>query len=255
MNERKNITHARSKKDGITIFSDKFPLIGVETFLDENENIVSQYVLLKFEDIYDTSEISKRDSAKIIIFDILLIALSWVISIFTNHFGLFNAALIFSIIASRESFRFMRTFLKVKFKESSTARFHAAEHMAINAYNRLQRIPSLDEIKKSSRFAKYCSSQEYLIVQLGIFLILLSVIICYSCNIITYLLVTFGLAIFLLIIRKFKCFHFLQIFFVSKPTDKELTLALECLKQFENLENILDDLIDERDILCLLLNT
>lgn len=237
MNELKKITHARSKNNGITIYSNKFPIVGVETFLDENENIITKYNLLHFEDFYDISENTKKDTALLIIFNILLIAFSLVFSFFTDNFGFFSAALVFSFVASLETYKFIKSFIKIKFKEPSIARFHAAEHMAINAYNRLQRVPTLEEIKNFSRFSKYCSSQNQLITQLGIFLFMLSTILFYSYNYFIFMGILLGIGAFLLIIKKIKRFLFLQIFFVSKPTDKELNLAIEALKQFENFEN------------------
>ena len=39
-------------------------------------------------------------------------------------------------------------------KERAHARYHAAEHMVINAYYKLQRVPTIEETKESSRFSK-----------------------------------------------------------------------------------------------------
>lgn len=237
MNDLKHIIHARSSKNGITIFSQKFPIIGVETCFDENENIVTQYRLLKFEDMYDVSEKKHHNPVLSLLLYILLMVFSLVLSTLTDNFGFFAAAFVFCITAPIHTSYFIEAFIKIKFKEPSTARFHGAEHMALNAYNELQRIPTLDEIKKFSRFSRHCSSQSQLITQLGIFLFIIIAILFYSYNYFLFMGIILAIGAFLLTIRKSNRFIFLQVFFVSKPTDKELLLAITALEELEIFEN------------------
>ena len=116
------------------------------------------------------------------------------------------------------------------------ARFHSAEHMVSNAYTKVQRIPTIEEIKKSSRFDRYCSSRIYInkILIFG----MLSIVICLSgfVPVHIYIMLAAALLIFTVIQQKYNIFRFLQIFCTQKPTDKELKVAQEGIKFFEEME-------------------
>ncbi len=236
MNEQKELSLARSYVNGITFYSPKYLMFGVRTLLDENENFESKTIFFKFEDLFEVSQTPKKTFLWIILSDILVIALSIILSIFTNNFGFLSAAILYAIWARPEFYRFIKFVFRCKFKEPSLARFHAAEHMAVNAYNQLQRIPTLDELRKASRFSKHCQSQRSLLSFFILSLLQIAAILFYNTSFL-YLIAALIILFFEIIVSKKQLLSFLQIFVVSKPTDKELELAIEGLKQLEIVEN------------------
>lgn len=115
-------------------------------------------------------------------------------------------------------------------KTSAMFRFHGAEHMAINCYEDLGRIPTLDEIKRYSRFSDYCGSNLFTMS----FLYLLANFLCTFFNSILISGMFFFILLPLLDLFNLSgilnCF---QIFFTNKPTDKELEIAIQGLKKWE----------------------
>ena len=51
-------------------------------------------------------------------------------------------------------------------KHPALSRFHSAEHMAILAFRKLERMPSVEEIKKISRFDPSCSQVDIILIPL-----------------------------------------------------------------------------------------
>ena len=133
------------------------------------------------------------------------------------------------------------------------AAFHSAEHMAINAYEKLQRVPTLEEIKNFSRFSRYCGSR-FIFSRICSFLMLCFSIAFLSMKYNLLYLISIGIIIvFLIASTKYGLLNFLQIFVTNKPSDKELTVAIEGLKRFEIMEDFFES---EKDspITQLLLN-
>ena len=158
---KKCIMHARSSKNGIIFYSCSFPLICSKTFRDSSGQIYSIVIPEELVDCLGTVNGEKQNlkkwhvSAAITAFDILLISFC----LFSKNFFLTALSIYFSLFVSFDLFCLVLTSYLMKSKNGSfvsLAKFHAAEHMAINAYEQLQRIPSLDEIKSFSRFSKDC---------------------------------------------------------------------------------------------------
>ena len=122
-------------------------------------------------------------------------------------------------------------------KNYCVAEFHSAEHMAVNAYEKLQRIPSLAEVKKFSRFSDDCGSRKVFNVIVYPFTVcVIWIIIPYVTS--HWLLFAIWASYFLLLFLniKFHILKFLQVIFTKPPSDEQLMLAIEGLRQFEILE-------------------
>lgn len=119
-------------------------------------------------------------------------------------------------------------------EEESNKRFHAAEHMVINAYNDLGRIPDITEIRKYSRFHNQCGTNctTRRVIYKLLFLIMLF----------TPISVLGAIILFLMAMKITKWLfsngylNFLQVFTTSEPTDKELMVAIEGLRSFVEYE-------------------
>ena len=124
-----------------------------------------------------------------------------------------------------------------------SARFHSAEHMAINFYNSSYKVPTLDEIKKASKYSRFCSS--YPIIKNFLFgscfAILYFFILEKSGSILMCLgllvLATLLLTAIIFILEKLDLIKYLEALFLLKPTDKELEVAIEELKAWIEMEN------------------
>lgn len=105
-------------------------------------------------------------------------------------------------------------------------KFHGAEHMVVNAYKDLERLPTRKELKKYSRFNKDCGGNLAL-------LLFLNNISLYLCS---YLSLGYGILIFCFVLvltflgyRK-GVFNFIQKLTTLPPTQKELDVARNGLK-------------------------
>lgn len=246
MEERKYISEARSKKNGIVFYSNICPMIGTETFRDDSGTIHSRIILANLDKFIDylgiLNEKDKSFNKRIaIVFDAILISLCLLLS---KNLCTVLAAIYFSVLASFDFFRFVEVVYQMKSKkgkERSTARFHAAEHMVINAYEKLQRVPTFDEVKKSSRFSKECGSRN--IINKLCFYTLISLTIAFAAklNSLVYCILIISIFIFTVISKYTGWLRFMQVFITTPPSDSEIELAIEGVKAFEKMEEKLNN--------------
>ena len=118
--------------------------------------------------------------------------------------------------------------------EEESKRFHAAEHMVINAYADLDRIPDIVEIRQYSRFHNQCGTNitTRRVIYILLFWIMLFTPITILGAIILFLL---GRKIIKWLFSK-GYLNFLQRFTTSEPTDKELMVAIEGMRAFIEYE-------------------
>lgn len=245
MEERKFVGEARSKKNGIVFYSNTFPLIGSETFRDDCGTIHSRIIPVRSDEFIEyLGTLDEKGNSfnkwKVIAFDIILAS----ICLLSGNLWFVIASIYFSILVSFDLFRFIRVAYQMKSKkgkESSTARFHAAEHMVINAYEKLQRVPTFDEVKKSSRFLKECGSSKILYKISSYTLMSLIIAFVAEWNIYIYFLLVIIIPIFMAIANKKRWLRFLQVFVTEIPSDSEIELAIEGIKAFERMEEKLND--------------
>lgn len=124
-------------------------------------------------------------------------------------------------------------------------RLHGAQHAVINAYVDLKRIPTLDKIKEYSLFSKNCDihksiSNDWAFLFLAIGLLLAN-------NLISFIIICF-IGILVTIWGRKEDFYFFQVFFVSKPTDREYEAAIKCLESALKKKEEAEDVISRVDI-------
>ncbi|MCI8444376.1 MAG: DUF1385 domain-containing protein [Clostridia bacterium] len=235
MKKTKHITRARSKKNGIIFYSNLSSFVASETFRDDSGTIHSRVVLVPLHglnDYLETSNHINKFNWKVIAFDIILVN----VCLLSRNLDFVLASIYFSIFVSFELFMFIELVYQMKSKkgkERSTAKFHAAEHMVINAYQRLQRIPTFKEVKNFSRFSKKCGSRRILYKISTHSLISLAIAFLPECN---YLFLYLFIHIFMIIANYKGWLEFLQVFITTPPSDSEIELAIEGIKNFEKME-------------------
>lgn len=249
MTERKTICSARSTKNGIIFYSNLIPYCGTETFIDENGNICNRPVIHTPDQVPDSlipldyKSNALREKRRILL-DLMLILLSVILAFTFGNVGLLSAAICFCLTTSSLFYDFVESCHKIGIRDDngySLKRFHGAEHMAINAYDKLRRIPTLEELRSFSRFRKNCRSRAiFKKLSVNLLYVLLIVVQGYIDSILLSIFLLFGLLILIDVIISYSSdkgwLRFLQVFVTEKPSDKELLLAIEALKNFEEME-------------------
>ena len=261
MEETKTIYHAMSTNNGIICYSNLIPVMCVSTYYDENEVIQKEerFGISMLDAITEDSytRASKKENN---IFIVIMLFLSIFLTIFSKNvvFGL-----IFMYFYSRNTFEYYQMFYLVvtEFKtkngtKRSLAKFHAAEHKAINAYTKKQEVPTFEEVKKASRFSEKCGSMmlfNKIMEDTSYALVLIVFTECINLilekfNIanILWLRITVSIAFAVILIgvyailfdfvKRKGLFKFMQVFDTTNPTEKEINLAIEAIKNFEQLE-------------------
>lgn len=108
-----------------------------------------------------------------------------------------------------------------------TKKYHSAEHMVINAFEKYQRIPTIQELRKTSPYSSTCGSSNVVFCSITIFL--LGVYLKYSSREMLYIIsLVMIVNIFLYINNTYK---YIQSFMLKKPTDAKLNVALLALEE------------------------
>lgn len=231
---------ARSKRNGIIFYSQKCYLFGSETFRDESGKIQTRIVPIEFDNYKDYLE-NKSQKKNLhsnyvaLIFDIMLLT----ICLLSENIWFIIAACQFSLFVSFELFEFIEKSYQRKSKKGNTksiARYHSAEHMVINCYEKLKRIPTFEEVKKASRFHKRCGSSANINNIVMYLLLSLSTAFVANWSIIFWLSLCILIVIFRLFADKKGWLRFLQVFVTAKPSDEDIELAIEGIKNYEIME-------------------
>lgn len=236
------IREARSIKNGIIFCSSSIPLIMVKSTINEKGEIRTRVIdqITEREEDLKEQEGNKRKNMliKAYLTDLIILTIMILLKVDTR---IFTGMVTFSIVGTHYLCPVSYNIYNIKYKCKSLGRFHSAEHMVINAYNKLDRIPSLEELKKSSRFSNNCGSNKIngiiiiftFISFAGPFLIRMGVI--------KYLIIMTLIPITIAILSYVGAMNIFQVFFTNKPNDVELQVALEGLKKYEDLEKQIQD--------------
>lgn len=231
---------ARSKRNGIIFYSSICPLVGSETFRDESGEIQTRVVPVELDnyECYLENLCQKKKTHKeyrVLIFDVLLLT----ICLLSGNIWFLLAASYFSLYVSFDLFNFIEDSYQRKSKKGnsqSIARYHAAEHMVINCYEKLKRIPTFEEVKKASRFHKRCGSRVRINNMVMNLLVSLSTVFVANWSIIFHLVFCILILIFRIFADEKGWLRFLQVFVTAKPSDEDIKLAIEGIKNYERME-------------------
>lgn len=117
-------------------------------------------------------------------------------------------------------------------KGKTIHRFHSAEHMVLNAYRDLKRVPSIEEISNYSRFSKTCGTNMTTYIILSI----LYILICsFAPHTLYGFIIPLIMYISLVILLNLGYLNFLQYFSTRPATITELLVAIEGMNTW--LEN------------------
>lgn len=227
MRTKLQIDHAHSMDNGIIFYSKRHKGYVAISTVDEFGEIKTEWTTMKKYKREKNEQNKINDMIKKIIrilcvlpFAIILsILIDWVIS--QNPILGIRVFLVVGVIIMLSTF-FINTYIERKI-EKNAYKFHSAEHMVLNAYRKLKRVPSLDEIRKYSRFSNYCGTNETTQMVMNFTLMFLCTFISNPMFKVTGMLSVYSIVLILL-----RCgfLNFLQNFTTVVPTDKELLVAI-----------------------------
>lgn len=246
MANKKQILHARSKEDGIIFYSQKFPALCYEGYLDEKGNVQTRMqptMVSEMEDYCGTLFKNKNRNKKFYQkMRLVVLALALVTVFITNKVSIAMGLTYFAFFFMQDLIELFDFAFRLKKGDlQSTGRFHSAEHMAISAYEEFQRVPTLDEIKTSTRYRKTCGSR--VIISKVFFGIFFTAIIssCAYLSMPVYFLLSGILLLAIIIEGKTRLLRWFQVFVTNTPTDKELEVALASIQLYEEMEEHMPD--------------
>lgn len=228
MRKKLKIDQAESLNNGIIFYSKKHPKHIAIATIDNQGNVSSRWCTIKD---YKKSQKGKSKSEKISEFKRFLlaaIAISPLVLILT-HFLNSEAEPIYNlrIFSVGISIIVLSSFILlchiVKKTDERLFRFHSAEHMVINAYEKLNRVPSLDEIHEYSRFNNGCGTNS---ITLFVLLFILGFAHSFIPVSLSFVISYLASSVIALILLQCGFLNFLQYFTTSTPTDTELLVAI-----------------------------
>ena len=164
---------ATSSRNGITFFSRIFPFLAVESYYDENDKLESRVHLDPSTVNYEVT-VSPMQACQIMDLtfcsNTIVIILALIMIMFSESFDIIivgTAAAMFCFVQkglfAYYFFHMFNIYNIINSKSNggkarAIGRFHGAEHKALNAYEKLGRVPNFEEVKKESRLAKDCGS-------------------------------------------------------------------------------------------------
>lgn len=227
MQKKLRVKKAFSLYNGICFYSKRDKKHVTVSTIDD-DGIISTRLVTKKECI--NLQYEKKDNH-----DFLLIVPSIVITAIPLYYFKDNklmtlrifllGIIIFSILAFIENI--------YQEKKTDSLKFHASEHMVINAFNHLQRVPTLQEVKTYSRYHKACGTNSITEMILYFLIVFLMTYI----PSIEYKFVFFCVSLLLLeILSLVGGLNFIQFFTTSPPTDRELSVAIKGIEYWLKYE-------------------
>ena len=181
-------------------------------------------------------EVRKKNKKLGLAIGIALMALS----VLTLEFSIILAAFYFGFLGVKEILNFIslvKLYRTPNEKGRTIARFLAAKQKVLNAYAKKDNsIPNTEEVKKASPFSKDCEVQST--IRTVVHTIIFTGILCLSAlDAWLYLGVVIIYLILYALETKFSYLRVLQFVFMQEPTDKEIALAIEGLRELKIMEN------------------
>ena len=227
------LSSASSMNNGIVFYSKRHKWYRCVATVDEKGNVTAKWLSMKE---YWRSKSVKELFQIVLEFLIYLLPLipllivSYIVLDWTYMYRPYLMPRIvfllylFTVVAALFS-RTFKYWIKEKNNQQNMLRFHSAEHMSINAYEKLNRPPTIDEVKSFSRYSKDCGTN----VATYCLLFFLG---CFLCTFIPYthwkliIVILIILSISLFVLIELNLLNFMQAFTTASPTDCELEVAV-----------------------------
>lgn len=211
--------------DGIRISTVRRP---VETHLNDKGDMISSWVPLE-------SDGTSCFTLHVRLIRCILVAVVFIALILLIKSPKVTMFLICILHAVISAMLIGSTVFRLLFKErSSTARYHAALHQVQNAYHELKRVPTLEEARKFPMICSDCILFKHFGIITEWFVMSMVAPMAYT-NSSPWNFIIFIVFYFIWVFnfdkwyKKYKYMQILNNLALSKPTDKELLVVIECL--------------------------
>ena len=224
MRTKLKIDNACSMNNGIRFYSKRHKGYVAISIVDELGNIKTEWTTMKE---YEKQKNKHDKIAEMKKFILCVLPFATIISILVEWAIITNPILGMRFLFIGCAFMLLSIFAIYNFIErrtkKNTYKFHSAEHMVINAYEKLKRVPTIEEIREYSRFDNSCGTN-------ATTQIVMSFTLMFLCTFISNpLYMTIGmLSVNIVVIILLQCgfLNFLQKYTTIVPTDKELSVAI-----------------------------
>ena len=156
MRKKSKIESATSMKNGIRFYSLKEQGHLAIATVDKDGNITTSWMTK--EEYKNSSLLSKFENIIVFATILLIILLAEKLELLDFFKDLSNLRYILLVPVIILVLFFIPMLLSRK--NTEMFKFHAAEHMILNAFRELDRLPTAEEVRKSSRFSNTCGSTE-----------------------------------------------------------------------------------------------
>lgn len=223
MRQNLKIKNAESLNNGIRFYSERHKNCVAVATIDEQGNISTEWTTTTTLESENKKNKPKVELKKIFV-NILFVVTLFILLYWAQKNGptcYLRTLCLINIITVLSTF-LIRVYVARK-TNRVVYQFHSAEHMVCHAFNKLNRVPSLDEIRHFSRFDKDCSTN---ITTLVVASYLLLLVCSFTSSFIVGLITLYGGFVVILISLRCGLLNFLQYLTTIPPTDTELMVAI-----------------------------
>ncbi len=224
MRTKLEINHARSMDNGIQFYSKRHKGYVAISIVDELGNIKTEWTTMKKYEKEKNKHDKIAEIKKFCIFILCVLPFNTIFSILFTWNPILGMRFLFITVAFMTLSAFaITTFIEIKKEKNAYKKFHAAEHMVVNACRKLKRVPSIEEIREYSRFSNSCGTNVITQIVMNFTLMFLCT---YISNPLYMIIGLLSVSIVVLILLECGFLNFLQKYTTSVPTDKELSVAI-----------------------------
>lgn len=214
----------KSELMGVVIFSKKCSSLGYRICRNFGGKIKKDIILR--EPIEGENYMTNVDKAKVILIDLLLMF----IAVSTKKWYIIYSAMFTSLVVTGNILAIIKQIHETH--RTGIDKWNAAKSMGINAYKKLQRVPTINEIKQESMLTGEERIIEDIIVTTISVFISLSILIAKDIKIIFI----FAIIVTIITIVMPKKLNLIQYLITSKPEEEMLELVQEALRYYEEME-------------------
>lgn len=262
----KNLTLGFVGKNSVTFRIPSLDMIGVRGTLNDDSSFIIEVSKLSFEEVNGFFEVLKEKTNNrnrkiyIILIYAILLCMSAILSIKlpSRAFPIVFAWVIVDIIGKFEFAKLIIMMIESYINPDIKAMksLHAATHMVYNAYNVLNRVPTLEEAKQFSKYTKECSCVRgygsfFTVGLTGLIASLVPTVSGVLLNSI-FTVIYFVIIILALFVSKKvvqKGWHkYICFFTLRNPKDQELEFVIKVLEEVEKIEENPKEILKEYNI-------
>lgn len=222
------VEEAQALSNGIMFDSSSNPDYTTLVTIDENQNVKTKWLSKKVVGKYE-KEVDEKNIKKItyIVFMFFTLPMFLICALFDRTTAVKVQKEIFSINPKSLLIALLLLIIGIilcalmtVYFDSNLRRFHAAEHMIINAYSKLHRVPSIEELSQYSRFNTSCGSNCMVIIFILCMVSLLYLIFKVNFNL-CYIILLVSI-----VFEEIGLLNFVQLLVTKPPTERELRVAI-----------------------------